>query len=370
MNLIEKLDDKNKRILEIIKNSAVQNGEKVFVVGGVVRDLILNKKIKDVDFLIEGSAIDFCKKSNFKIKSIHENFNTAKIEIEGEEIDVASTREETYPKAGCLPVVQNVGTEIKKDLKRRDFTINSIAINILTNEIIDPFCGISDIEKKILKILHDKSFIDDPTRILRGLDFKYRFNFEFDEKTEDLIKKCTENYDNSGLSIDRICLTLNKIFSSKNSDKILKDISDKEIYKIWTKKIGIKTEEIQKLEDTIKLFPEAKKNKLYLMALENCPYIKASFKDDFEIYEFFKKFNNEQLAFYYFKTEDKSAVKFLEIKEIKPLITGKTLIEKGFCEGEIIGTVLNSILKEKILNKNSLNTVQSEIDFALKNFKF
>ena len=369
MDLINKLDSKNKKILDIIKNYAEKFNVNAYLVGGPVRDLIMGNSIKDIDFLIEGDAIEFAFQSGLKIKSIHEDFKTAKVEIMNEIIDIASTRSENYPEMGCLPVLEKVGIKIEEDLRRRDFTVNAIALNIKTGDIIDPFCGQEDIKNKVLKILHDKSFKDDPTRILRGYDFKYRFNFEFDKNTENLIKNCPNGFDNGGLSIDRIYLTLNKIFQNPAADKILKDIIQNKTYKIWTNKIGISVDEIDALKKTASLFKIEEKNKLYLMALENCPYVKVSFKDDFEIYNFFKKFNSVQLAFYYFKTDDNSALQYLKIKDIKPLITGKTLIDKGFSEGPLIGEILNSIQKEKILSPNTLISLDDELNFAIKNFR-
>lgn len=369
MNLIEKLDDKNKRIVDIIKNYAIEQKVNAYIVGGPVRDLIMGSEIKDIDFLIEGNGIEFAQKTSLKIKSIHDDFKTAKVEILDETVDIASTRYENYPSMGCLPVLSEIGIKIENDLKRRDYTINSIALNIINGDIIDPFEGQKDIENKILKILHNKSFKDDPTRILRGYDFKYRFNFEFDNATQNLIKDCPKNFDNKGLSIDRIYLTLNKIFQNKCADKILKEIIENETYKIWTKNIGVKIDDIKCLSDTIKLFKIEEQNKFYIMALENCPYIKVSFKNDFEIYEFFKKFNIVQLAFYYYKTGDNSALSYLKIKDIKPLISGKDLIDKGFMEGPVIGEILNSIQKEKILSPNSLNSKEDELNFAIKNFR-
>lgn len=368
MNLIEKLNIKNQKIVNIIKNEAERQNIKAYIVGGPVRDLIMDNEIKDIDFLIEGNSIEFVKNANFKIKSLHEDFKTAKVEIENEEIDIASTRSEIYPKNGCLPQLTEVGIKIEDDLKRRDFTINAIAYDILDNKIIDPYFGKNDIDKKVLKILHNNSYKDDPTRILRGLDFKYRFDFNFSENDVNLIKECIKNFDNSGLSIDRIYLTLNKIFSSDNSDKILKDIINFEIYKIWTKNIGIKKEDILKLDNIINEFEIEDKSKFYLMALENCPYVKVSFKNDFEIYEFFKKFSNIQLAFYYFKTGDNSAKKYLKISNIKTFITGKTLLDNGFCQGEIIGIILNDVLKNKILHPDKFKTIDEELKFVFEKY--
>ncbi len=357
------------KFFEIIKNEGIKQNINTFIVGGVVRDLVLKKDIKDYDFVIEGSAIEFAKNANFSIKSIHEPFNTVKVNIDETEIDIASTRCEKYPKNGCLPVVDKIGVNIEEDLKRRDFTINSIALNLKTNEYIDPYSGLSDIKNKVLKILHDNSFKDDPTRILRGLDFKYRFNFDFDEKTKALALDTAKNYDREGLSIDRVYLTLNKIFKTSYSDKILKEILENNYYKIWTNRSSINLDEVGFLEETIKKFDVKEKNKFYIAALEAIPYVKPKFKDDFEILNFFKSFNEIQLALYYFKTKDISAYKYLSLKEIKPLINGKALLEKGFKEGKTIGDILNTVKKEKILNKENFKTKEDELNFVMKNFK-
>ena len=368
MNLLDKLEEKEKRIIDIVLNSNNEFKNKIYIVGGVVRDLLMERKIKDIDFLIEGSAIDFVKKSNLKVKSTHEPFNTVKVEILGEEIDIASTRIETYDYMGALPTVLKTGVNIEDDLKRRDFTINSIAYNLHSNKIIDPYFGQKDIKKGVLKVLHKNSFLDDPTRILRGLDFKYRFNFEFDKNTASLIENCLETFNNEHLSIDRIYLTLNKIFSYSYSNKILKEILDKKIYKIWLNKTDLKEEDIEKLDLAKEIFNAAEQNKLYISALESFFYIKPPLKNNFEIYEFFKNFNNVQLALYYFKTNDKNAVQFLNLKNIKPEINGNDLKSLGFNEGKFIGIILKDVLKEKILNPNNFKTKQNEIDFVLNNY--
>ena len=368
MNLLDKLEEKEKRIIDIVLNSNNEFKNKIYIVGGVVRDLLMERKIKDIDFLIEGSAIDFIKKINLKVKSTHEPFNTVKVEILGEEIDIASTRIETYDYMGALPTVLKTGVNIEDDLKRRDFTINSIAYNLHSNKIIDPYFGQKDIKKGVLKVLHKNSFLDDPTRILRGLDFKYRFNFEFDKNTASLIENCLEIFNNEHLSIDRIYLTLNKIFSYSYSNKILKEILDKKIYKIWLNKTDLKEEDIEKLDLAKEIFNAAEQNKLYISALESFFYIKPPLKNNFEIYEFFKNFNNVQLALYYFKTNDKNAVQFLNLKNIKPEINGNDLKSLGFNEGKFIGIILKDVLKEKILNPNNFKTKQNEIDFVLNNY--
>lgn len=368
MNLLDKLNDNDNKIVELVKEAAIKQNINVFMIGGVVRDLIMGNKIKDLDFLLEGSAINFVNNSEFKIKSVHEAFNTAKVEINGKEIDIASTREEIYKNQGALPSVLKTGVKIEDDIKRRDFTINSIALNILTNKITDLFCGQNDIKNKTLRVLHKNSFKDDPTRILRGLDFKYRFNFDFSAETDNLIEECRKSPSFENLSIDRIYLTLNKVFSYSYSNLILNEILTRNIYKIWMKRTDLNPSEIKKLDEVKNLFNVEKQSNLYISALESPFFARAPLKDDFEIYEFFKKFNEVQLALYYFKTNDDKAKKYLNLKDIKIFTNGKDLLNLGFKEGKFIGIILNNILKEKILNPKLFNSKEDEIKFILNNY--
>ena len=139
----------------------------LYYVGGVVRDEILETQSFDLDFCYEGNAINFA--NNLNVIKTNPDFGTVRVLFEGKEVDIASTREEIYPKAGHLPEVSNIGCALRDDLSRRDFTINAMAKNTLSGELVDYFGGLDDIKNKKIKVLHDKSFVDDPTRIVRAL---------------------------------------------------------------------------------------------------------------------------------------------------------------------------------------------------------
>ena len=159
----------------------------LYFIGGIVRDKILGKESFDVDVTYVGNAIEFAKTiPNAEILQVNEPFGTVRIKLNEQEIDIASTRSESYPQKGHLPIVQNIGCPLKEDVLRRDFTINAMAKSTLTGEIIDYTNGLNDIKTKTLRILHDKSFIDDPTRIVRGLKFSVRFGFKLDKHTKKL----------------------------------------------------------------------------------------------------------------------------------------------------------------------------------------
>ena len=123
-----KFSEKINNFLKIILKNALSQNIRVFFVGGIVRDNILNIPTFDIDLLITDNAIEFAKKlpQEVKINSIHKDFCTAKIQYDNIEIDIASSRSENYPHSGCLPVLNEIGIPIEKDVLRRDFSINSI----------------------------------------------------------------------------------------------------------------------------------------------------------------------------------------------------------------------------------------------------
>ena len=159
----------------------------LYYVGGVVRDKLLGLNSIDIDYCYEGNAIDFSRK--FNIIKTNPDFGTVRVLLDNKEIDIASTRVEIYPKEGHLPVVNKIGCSLKDDLSRRDFSINAMAKNTLTGELVDYFEGLADIKNKKLIVLHERSFIEDPSRILRGLKFSIRFGFELDNTTLNLQKQ-------------------------------------------------------------------------------------------------------------------------------------------------------------------------------------
>lgn len=186
----------------------------LYYVGGVVRDEILGIQSFDTDYCYEGKAIEYALR-NFDEKNIvkiNPDFGTVRLIVGGKEIDIASTREETYPKPGHLPVVKNIGCSLVDDLKRRDFTINSIAKNTVTGEIIDPFNGITDINSKLIRVLHKDSFKEDPTRIVRSLKFSVRFGFELDNATKKLQDEYLNNI-NYDMSYHRLKKEITETFN-------------------------------------------------------------------------------------------------------------------------------------------------------------
>ncbi len=180
-------------IISKMKEFAIKNNIVVYLVGGYIRDKILRRKSKDIDFVMEEDALkvaeEFSKVYGFSKPIFYGRFGTAMIEVDGIKLEFATARKESYPENSRKPSVEKA--TIYEDLKRRDFTINAIAQNLITEEILDPYDGKGDIKRKIIRtpIDPDKTFYDDPLRILRGIRFATKFKFRIEDETLDGMKK-------------------------------------------------------------------------------------------------------------------------------------------------------------------------------------
>lgn len=191
---LEKLPQDIKDLVSVCGEVAQNSGIRAYLVGGFVRDLILGVKNFDLDIVVEGDGIKFAEDLSIKLNghlTCHRRFGTATVSISKlKKVDIASSREECYPEPACLPSVK--AGSVKDDLKRRDFTINAMAISINKDDfgsIIDYFCGREDLKTGNIRILHDLSFIDDPTRILRAVRFAERYSFRIEKNTLMQLKK-------------------------------------------------------------------------------------------------------------------------------------------------------------------------------------
>ncbi len=224
--------------------------EKLYYVGGVVRDEIIDAKSFDTDFCYEGNAIEFAKNKNLNIIKINPDFGTVRVLVDNKEVDIASTRTENYPKKGHLPNINNIGCSLKEDLIRRDFTINAMAKRTSDGELFDYFGGLKDIKEKKLRILHKDSFIDDPTRIIRGLKFSVRFGFELEAETKQLQDEYLANI-NYDMSYHRVKKELIETFNL-NKSEIYDRFIDQGIFKLLGSGVNqpeIKGEIIKKFVD-------------------------------------------------------------------------------------------------------------------------
>lgn len=192
-----KLPQELKRILSLVRQISLGTGMPAYLVGGSVRDLILGAKNFDLDITVCGDGVIFARRLAEKLKVdviVHERFKTATLILPGDlKLDIATTRRETYPSPAALPQISAGG--LSEDLARRDFTINTLALDInqaQDNGIIDLFGGQKDLARGQIRVLHALSFIDDPTRILRALRFSCRFGFRIEPGTLRLLKEAVD----------------------------------------------------------------------------------------------------------------------------------------------------------------------------------
>jgi tRNA nucleotidyltransferase (CCA-adding enzyme) len=177
--------------LAAIERACTEDGLRLFLVCGTLRDLALDRIALDIDLAIEGDAGPIAQRvgAELGVRVVqHLRFGTAKVSSRDFQIDLAGTRRETYPQPGALPVVEPAS--LAEDLARRDFAINAFAMQLSPHlgEIIDPFHGIDDLRSGLLRVLHHRSFQDDATRMLRGVRYASRFGFKLQRDTEALLR--------------------------------------------------------------------------------------------------------------------------------------------------------------------------------------
>jgi tRNA nucleotidyltransferase (CCA-adding enzyme) len=203
---------------------AQKQQQRLYLVGGAVRDLFLERCNLDIDLVVEGDAIKMAKEIaeiNRAKVTIHPRFGTAKLQWRNRSADIATARTETYAHPGALPAVKS-GT-LTQDLARRDFTVNAMAIEVNPlhfGELIDPYKGERDIDKGLIRVLHEKSFIDDATRIWRALRYEQRLDFKIEPVTLSLVKRDIDKLDT--ISGNRIRHEMEVVLNEEIPEKALK----------------------------------------------------------------------------------------------------------------------------------------------------
>lgn len=443
--LKERLPDYLFEFLKKAGEVADELGFNAYLVGGCVRDLLRGEKNLDIDIVVEGNGIVFAKRLADIIGAkviTHERFGTAQILMSQEEsrvksqqpasesrvrsqeseerqkvkteelrikIDVATARTEYYESPAALPMVE--ASSIKKDLYRRDFTINTLAVKLNRKDfglLIDYFGGQRDLRDRVIRVLHNLSFIEDPTRAFRAIRFSERFGFKLSKHTESLIKSAVRMNIFEKLSGTRLYDELILIFDETDPIKALKRLADYDLLKVIHPKI-VFTPEMESLlrsvHDTIAwfklLFLDEMYNKgtLYIMALlyklnneerglslkrlsvslnmkekiikglSASQEILRKLKPDnpVEIYNLLSKYEIESILFSMALTEEKEKKKaishfLVELRNVKPLLTGKDLKALGIPPGPKYSQILKMILNEKLMKR--LKSKEEEIEFV------
>ncbi len=416
-NLLDnRLNQRVYTLLEQMGAAADDLGVEVYVVGGFVRDLMLERPNEDVDVVVEGDGIEFAAYfaniHNCRM-SPHRKFNTAVLIFEdGFKVDVASARLEYYATPAALPVVEN--SSIKLDLARRDFTINTLAVSLNKESfgtLIDYFGGIRDIKDKIVRIIHNLSFIEDPTRIFRAIKFSNRFGFSIGKVTSNLIRNALNIGTVKHLSGLRVLSELKQIFGEENPLPALQSMSDFGLDRVIHP-------DLQLTPATCTLFEAVNKTlvwhdllyqddpypkwAVYFMAwLHGCSFevstqiagrlmfpikekeilLDQRIKAEKMIYHIERRFpvprHRMYWALIYFKTECilymlaltkneqvRKAISnfYTHHRHVKPLIGGKHLRTMGIKPGPVYTQILNRIIDQKLDDK--LTTVDEELEFA------
>jgi putative nucleotidyltransferase with HDIG domain len=207
-------------LFDLIARSAAQQGVEAYVIGGFVRDLLLKRPSKDIDVVCIGSGIDLARRvgqnSGRQVEvSVFQNFGTAMLRLGEWEVEFVGARRESYQRDSRKPIVEDGSLE--DDQNRRDFTINALAISLQSanfGELIDPFGGLKDLDKKIIRTPLDPeiTFSDDPLRMMRAVRFASQLGFDIEANTFDAIRRMKDRIEI--VSRERIIEELNKIILS------------------------------------------------------------------------------------------------------------------------------------------------------------
>ena len=346
-----------------------------------MRDELLGRESLDVDIVYKGNAIEDCASIGEVIR-VNPDFGTIRVKVQGREVDIASTRTERYDNKGHLPQVEKIGCTLKEDVLRRDFTVNSLYKSISTGEIFDFTGGLEDLKNKKLRVLHDKSFVDDPTRIIRALKFSHRLGFELEDYTKKLRDEYLENIDYDMCFkrikkelIETLGLNSDELFEKFINEKIYKLVTPKEVKwpsagienlvnkyslnsdNIWLIYAGV-------LLDLSRLELTRKEQKILDDFNELEP---LNFENDFEIYRAFENKEIESIILFAVLKDEKIARYYFDnLRGIKIQITGKDLENIGFEPSPKYKEIFDFILAKKL--ENPKMTFSDEINFVKENF--
>ncbi|UCF87561.1 MAG: CBS domain-containing protein, partial [Nitrospiraceae bacterium] len=389
-----------------------------YLVGGSVRDLLRGEANLDIDIVIEGDGIVFArtlgKKLNARVRT-HQRFGTAVIITDVLKFDVATARTEYYESPGALPKVET--SSIKRDLYRRDFTINALAINLNPEkfgQLLDFFGGLRDLREKTIKILHNLSFIEDPTRAFRAIRFSERFGFKISKHTRNLIKTAEKINLFNKLSGSRLYDELNLLFLETEPLKAIKRVSSFDLLKFIHPRLKV-TETLEELftaiQETLSWFKlqflegEFSKSHLFLMALfeglkaqerekalqrlavppsakreildgieqsnKIISRLHFSYRSEKKLYYAFHSLGIPTILFTIARAKDKRHKKAISrylttLRNIKPSLKGKDLKAMGYTPGPLFNRVLKALLDARLEGK--LKSREDEIKFIKEKY--
>jgi tRNA nucleotidyltransferase (CCA-adding enzyme) len=414
--LEEKYPENVYRVLRAAGETAERMNYSVYMVGGSVRDLLRGEENLDIDLVVEGDAMELArelaKMLGGKVRT-HERFGTAELKVDGMKYDLATARTEYYEEPAALPKVEL--SSIKRDLQRRDFTINTLAIKLNPREfglLVDFFGGRRDLREKTLRVLHDLSFVEDPTRAFRAVRFAVRFGFKLSKHTEELLKAALKMNLFEKLSGARLYDELLLIFKETEPIEAIKKLADYGLLKVIHLSLKLNEALVSTLgsaHDTLLWFElsfleeKAEKWLVYLMALLSglsegereealsrlgvSPKVKKEcmhglqgarealgklpLRDPGRIYEELSGVSLEGLLIAMAlagDTEKKKEISryLLDFRREKPLMNGDDLLKMGLPPGPEYGRILKSVLEERL--RGRLKSKEDELRFVRERF--
>jgi tRNA nucleotidyltransferase (CCA-adding enzyme) len=407
------------RIIELLEEigrvaDGLQYG--AYVVGGFVRDLFLYRRNEDVDVVIEGDGIEFAKQFALKVGArihTHRKFGTAVIIFsDGYKIDVASARMEYYKFPAALPIVEM--SSIKLDLFRRDFTVNTLAIQLNPGQfgtLIDFFSAQKDIKEKAIRVLHNLSFVEDPTRVFRAIRFEQRFGFAIGKLTSGLIDNAVKMDFFKRLSGRRVFAEFKLILEEENPTDSVKRLDEYGLLEVIHPELCLSQERFELLNgvsevatwhDLLFLGESYMKWSVYFMALignlgpdtvkEICNRLELPNRlsafftkempdalkclywleyhlpvDNATIYRKLSGQKTELILFMMAVTRQKKVKQsisnyFTRLRPVRTLLRGRDLVTMGMTPGPIYRRILDALLAAKL--NGEVKTRQDEIDFV------
>ena len=388
---------KSKFIFDLILQLADKYNTRIFLVGGPVRDLIMSKRKlpavkQDLDIAVENDhekiGEDLAKELHARIIR-YPQFMTMTLQLKnGSHIDIARTRKEFYTRPAILPIVYPAS--IKEDLKRRDFTINAMAMEIAKKTpypVIDPHNGKRDLQDGLVRILHPQSFIDDPTRIFRAIRFATRFGFKIDAETITFMKKAIRSNLLKLLSGERILYELKNIFEEEKSTEILKVLQK---YGVIKNIYGVKLQ--PKFFSENRIFSADKKIAHFFSYIPEICWVKYPFtKESIKVAKTLKNFSRYRkklarakkpseiykvliplpiLALEILSILEQQSFKnkirrhLVKYSKVKIFTSGKTLKEFKIPSGEMYSKVLKEVLYAKLDGR--IKTKKQEVNYIKK----
>ncbi|MBI5571480.1 MAG: CBS domain-containing protein [Desulfomonile tiedjei] len=409
-----------RRVVSILRRAgevAELRGEDLYLVGGTVRDLLLRNPNLDIDVVIEGKGIDFAKElaSEFpgcRVRG-HEKFGTAVILFpDGFKIDVATARYEYYASPGALPTVET--SSIKRDLYRRDFTMNTLAVCLnpqRLGRLMDFFGGARDIKERVIRVLHNLAFVEDPTRILRAIRFSSRFGFAIGKHTHTLMKAALKMKIFDKVEGKRVLNELIHILDEKNPIPALTlmaeygipealhpaldmSVKTRELVEAlmgvlsWWKYLFLKDKvetwlthflalaDTASAEDFVDMmrrfsFPESKARSIALeraeMRLKLAVFSRGRLTRPSRIASALRRFSTEALLVMMAKSpreETRMAISefITTMRYVKPILTGGDLLAMGYRPGPIVGAILVALRDARLDGR--VRTREDEVEMV------